>query len=77
MRYDDFRRSDDVEDRRDDSGGGVCGILGGEFCGCGVECEGEYATGVKEEKEVREGKEAKELEMGSGGCGAEDVGGLA
>jgi hypothetical protein len=32
---------------------------------------------VKEEKEVREGKEAKELEMGSGGCGAEDVGGLA
>src|SRR5258708_39546912 len=25
MRYDDFRRSDDVEDRRDDSGGGICG----------------------------------------------------
>ena len=22
MRYDDFRRSDDIEDRRDDSGGG-------------------------------------------------------
>src|SRR5258708_2388366 len=25
MRYDDFRRSDDVEDRRDDSGGGIGG----------------------------------------------------
>src|ERR1700691_6230674 len=25
MRYDDFRRSDDVEDRRDDSGGGMGG----------------------------------------------------
>src|ERR1700676_3852202 len=29
MRYDDFRRSDDVEDRRDDSGGGMGG--GGGF----------------------------------------------
>src|ERR1700743_1682581 len=28
MRYDDFRRSDDVEDRRDDSGGGMGGGLG-------------------------------------------------
>ncbi|KJC58566.1 metalloprotease [Bradyrhizobium sp. LTSPM299] len=28
MRYDDFRRSDDVEDRRDDSGGGGGGGLG-------------------------------------------------
>ena len=25
MRYDDFRRSDDIDDRRDDSGGGVGG----------------------------------------------------
>src|SRR5471032_802473 len=25
MRYDDFRRSDDIEDRRDDSGGGIGG----------------------------------------------------
>src|SRR6202008_4049034 len=25
MRYDDFRRSDDIEDRRDDSGGGGMG----------------------------------------------------
>src|ERR1700694_3475249 len=29
MRYDDFRRSDDIEDRRDDSGGGMGG---GRFC---------------------------------------------
>jgi len=29
MRYDDFRRSDDVEDRRDDSGGGMGGGGGG------------------------------------------------
>ena len=29
MRYDDFRRSDDIEDRRDDSGGGLGG--GGGF----------------------------------------------
>src|SRR3978361_1144812 len=29
MRYDDFRRSDDIEDRRDDSGGGSGG--GGGF----------------------------------------------
>src|SRR5579871_2284105 len=28
MRYDDFRRSDDIEDRRDDSGGGMGGGLG-------------------------------------------------
>src|SRR6202161_4934678 len=26
MRYDDFRRSDDIDDRRDDSGGGGGGI---------------------------------------------------
>src|SRR6201994_279624 len=31
MRYDDFRRSDDVEDRRDDSGGGFGGGGGGGF----------------------------------------------
>ena len=31
MRYDDFRRSDDVEDRRDDSGGGLGGGGGGGF----------------------------------------------
>jgi uncharacterized protein len=29
MRYDDFRRSDDIEDRRDDSGGGGFGGGGG------------------------------------------------
>ena len=29
MRYDDFRRSDDIEDRRDDSGGGMMGGGGG------------------------------------------------
>src|SRR5579863_2350467 len=29
MRYDDFRRSDDIDDRRDDSGGGMGGIGGG------------------------------------------------
>ena len=29
MRYDDFRRSDDIEDRRDDSGGGMLGGGGG------------------------------------------------
>ena len=29
MRYDDFRRSDDIDDRRDDSGGG--GMGGGGF----------------------------------------------
>ena len=28
MRYDDFRRSDDIEDRRDDSGGGMGGGFG-------------------------------------------------
>ncbi len=33
MRYDDFRRSDDIDDRRDDSGGGVGGggMGGGGF----------------------------------------------
>src|SRR6201994_5001692 len=31
MRYDDFRRSDDIEDRRDDSGGGGLGGGGGGF----------------------------------------------
>jgi predicted metalloprotease len=31
MRYDDFRRSDDIEDRRDDSGGGMGGGGGGGF----------------------------------------------
>src|SRR5438105_14041776 len=29
MRYDDFRRSDDIEDRRDDGGGGMGGGMGG------------------------------------------------
>src|ERR1700733_7594074 len=29
MRYDDFRRSDDIDDRRDDSGGGIGGVGGG------------------------------------------------
>jgi predicted metalloprotease len=29
MRYDDFRRSDDIDDRRDDSGGGIGGGGGG------------------------------------------------
>src|ERR1700709_2888502 len=29
MRYDDFRRSDDIDDRRDDSGGGGMGGGGG------------------------------------------------
>src|SRR5436309_8834246 len=29
MRYDDFRRSDDIDDRRDDSGGGGGGMGGG------------------------------------------------
>src|SRR3979490_1041612 len=31
MRYDDFRRSDDIDDRRDDSGGGGMGGGGGGF----------------------------------------------
>src|SRR5277367_4389419 len=31
MRYDDFRRSDDIDDRRDDSGGGIGGGGGGGF----------------------------------------------
>jgi hypothetical protein len=32
---------------------------------------------VKEEGEVKEGKEVKELEMTSGGCGTKNVDGLA
>jgi uncharacterized protein len=39
MRYDDFRRSDDIEDRRDDSGGGGGGIglpMGGGGLGIGT-----------------------------------------
>src|SRR5450631_2927606 len=36
MRYDDFRRSDDVEDRRDDSGGGGGGGLGIPMGGGGL-----------------------------------------
>src|SRR6201986_681958 len=39
MRYDDFRRSDDIEDRRDDSGGAGGGIglpMGGGGLGIGT-----------------------------------------
>src|SRR6185437_9853059 len=36
MRYDDFRRSDDIEDRRDDSGGGMGGGLGLPMGGGGL-----------------------------------------
>jgi uncharacterized protein len=36
MRYDDFRRSDDIEDRRDDSGGGGGGGLGLPIGGGGL-----------------------------------------
>src|SRR3984957_11634429 len=36
MRYDDFRRSDDIEDRRDDSGGGGGGGLGLPMGGGGL-----------------------------------------
>jgi predicted metalloprotease len=39
MRYDDFRRSDDIEDRRDDSGGGIGGgglPIGGGGLGIGT-----------------------------------------
>ena len=39
MRYDDFRRSDDIEDRRDDSGGG-----GG--CGFGIPMGGGGGLGI-------------------------------
>ena len=41
MRYDDFRRSDDIEDRRDDSGGGFGGGggLGLPMGGGGLFCE--------------------------------------
>src|SRR6185503_13520276 len=31
MSYDDFRRSDDIEDRRGDDGGGMGGGMGGGF----------------------------------------------
>jgi predicted metalloprotease len=31
MRYDDFRRSDNIDDRRDDEGGGMGGGMGGGF----------------------------------------------
>jgi len=36
MRYDDFRRSDDIEDRRDDSGGGIGLPIGGGGLGIGT-----------------------------------------
>src|SRR5579859_5116928 len=36
MRYDDFRRSDDIDDRRDDSGGGGGGGLGLPMGGGGL-----------------------------------------
>src|SRR3979411_3411538 len=36
MRYDDFRRSDDIEDRRDDSGGGGGGGFGTPMRGGGL-----------------------------------------
>src|ERR1700760_2938680 len=39
MRYDDFRRSDDIDDRRDDSGGGGGGFglpMGGGGLGIGT-----------------------------------------
>jgi len=36
MRYDDFRRSDDIEDRRDDGGGGMGGGLGVPMGGGGL-----------------------------------------
>src|SRR6202140_4371541 len=36
MRYDDFRRSDDIDDRRDDSGGGGGGGLGLPIGGGGL-----------------------------------------
>src|SRR6478752_469553 len=36
MRYDDFRRSDDIEDRRDDSGGGMGGGMGLPMGGGGL-----------------------------------------
>src|SRR5450631_1430006 len=36
MRYDDFRRSDDIEDRRDDSGGGGGGGIGLPIGGGGL-----------------------------------------
>jgi predicted metalloprotease len=36
MRYDDFRRSDDIDDRRDDSGGGIGGGMGLPMGGGGL-----------------------------------------
>src|ERR1700743_2484667 len=36
MRYDDFRRSDDIDDRRDDSGGGMGGGIGLPMGGGGL-----------------------------------------
>ena len=36
MRYDDFRRSDDIDDRRDDSGGGMGGGMGLPMGGGGL-----------------------------------------
>ena len=36
MRYDDFRRSDDIDDRRDDSGGGGGGGFGLPMGGGGL-----------------------------------------
>src|SRR6201986_2121594 len=36
MRYDDFRRSDDIDDRRDDSGGGGGGGMGLPIGGGGL-----------------------------------------
>src|SRR6478672_12166597 len=36
MRYDDFRRSDDIEDRRDDGGGGMGGGMGIPMGGGGL-----------------------------------------
>ncbi|MGJ4891589.1 KPN_02809 family neutral zinc metallopeptidase [Bradyrhizobium sp. HKCCYLR20261] len=36
MRYDDFRRSDDIDDRRDDSGGGMGGGMGLPIGGGGL-----------------------------------------
>src|SRR5215475_1898624 len=44
MRYDDFRRSDDIEDRRDDSGGGFGGGLGLPIGGGGLVIGGGQTT---------------------------------
>ena len=37
MRYDDFRRSDDIEDRRGDDGGGMGGGFGMPMGGGGLD----------------------------------------